>query len=136
MDVLLDAASHAEVDPMRGVSENIIMGQLPRIGTGAAIFFFSDFNKQVRNYQVNICLSNFIFSGCFDLLLDAEKCKAGIEIPMAVGAGVMGTAGMFFGSVATPSMSPQMTPWMGATPGYGASSMSPGKIIFCDFISF
>jgi len=25
------------------------------------------------------------------------------------------------------SMSPQMTPWMGATPGYGASSMSPGK---------
>lgn len=65
-------------------------------------------------------------TGCFDLLLDAEKCKAGIEIPMAVGAGVMGTAGMFFGSVATPSMSPQMTPWMGATPGYGASSMSPG----------
>ncbi|XP_078050939.1 RNA polymerase II subunit RpII215 [Augochlora pura] len=96
VDVLLDAASHAEVDPMRGVSENIIMGQLPRIGTG-----------------------------CFDLLLDAEKCKAGIEIPMAVGVGVMGTAGMFFGSVATPSMSPQMTPWMGATPGYGASSMSP-----------
>lgn len=34
VDVLLDAASHAEVDPMRGVSENIIMGQLPRIGTG------------------------------------------------------------------------------------------------------
>lgn len=97
VDVLLDAASHAEVDPMRGVSENIIMGQLPRIGTG-----------------------------CFDLLLDAEKCKSGIEIPMAVGAG-MGTAGMFFGSVTgiSNSMSPQMTPWMGATPGYGASSMSP-----------
>ncbi|PBC25443.1 DNA-directed RNA polymerase II subunit RPB1 [Apis cerana cerana] len=102
VDVLLDAASHAEVDPMRGVSENIIMGQLPRIGTGIVILI-----------------------GCFDLLLDAEKCKVGIEIPMAVGAGVMGTAGMFFGSVATPSMSPQMTPWMGATPGYGASSMSP-----------
>lgn len=34
VDVLLDAASHAENDPMRGVSENIIMGQLPRIGTG------------------------------------------------------------------------------------------------------
>ncbi|XP_032684491.1 DNA-directed RNA polymerase II subunit RPB1 [Odontomachus brunneus] len=97
VDVLLDAASHAEVDPMRGVSENIIMGQLPRIGTG-----------------------------CFDLLLDAEKCKAGIEIPIAVGAGVMGSAGMFFGSVpGISSMSPQMTPWMGATPGYGASSMSP-----------
>lgn len=34
VDVLMDAASHAEVDPMRGVSENIIMGQLPRLGTG------------------------------------------------------------------------------------------------------
>lgn len=34
----MDAASHAEVDPMRGVSENIIMGQLPRIGTGIVNF--------------------------------------------------------------------------------------------------
>lgn len=34
VDVLMDAASHAELDPMRGVSENIIMGQLPRMGTG------------------------------------------------------------------------------------------------------
>lgn len=104
---------------MRGVSENIIMGQLPRIGTGIV-----SNTQPCRLYRIN---TNFLFFlGCFDLLLDAEKCKAGIEIPMAVGAGVMGTAGMFFGSVATPSMSPQMTPWMGATPGYGASSMSPG----------
>lgn len=74
------------------------------------------------------------YLGCFDLLLDAEKCKSGIEIPMAVGAGMMGTAGMFFGSVTgMSSMSPQMTPWMGATPGYGASSMSPGK---CRIIKF
>ncbi|XP_054267900.1 DNA-directed RNA polymerase II subunit RPB1-like [Macrosteles quadrilineatus] len=93
VDVLMDAASHAEVDPMRGVSENIIMGQLPRMGTG-----------------------------CFDLLLDAEKCKAGIEIPMNMGMGMMGGAGMFFGSAATPSMSPQMTPWVqGSTPAYPGS---------------
>lgn len=83
VDVLLDAASHAEVDPLRGVSENIILGQMPRMGTG-----------------------------CFDLLLDAEKCKQGIEIPLNIGAG-MG-AGMFYGgAVGTPQMgmSPQMTPW-------------------------
>ncbi|CAG2054450.1 unnamed protein product, partial [Timema podura] len=99
VDVLMDAASHAEVDPMRGVSENIIMGQLPRLGTG-----------------------------CFDLLLDAEKCKAGIEIPMSVGAGMVGGAGMFFGSAATPSMSPQLTPWnQSSTPAYGSGSFwSPG----------
>ena len=75
VDVLMEAASHAEVDPMRGVSENIILGQLPRMGTA-----------------------------CFDLLLDAEKCKLGIEIPMNMGAGgMMGGGGMFFGSVASPS---------------------------------
>ena len=99
VDVLMDAASHAEQDPMRGVSENIIMGQLPRMGTAA-----------------------------FDLLLDSEKCKFGIEIPMNVGGGMMGGAGMFFGSAASPSasMTPGMTPWAeGATPAYG-SVWSPG----------
>ncbi|ETN67346.1 DNA-directed RNA polymerase II largest subunit [Anopheles darlingi] len=98
VDVLNDAAAHAEVDPMRGVSENIILGQLPRMGTG-----------------------------CFDLLLDAEKCKLGMEIPHT---SIMGATGMFFGSAATPSM----TPWQqSATPGYGgwspsgpASGMTPG----------
>ncbi|XP_054719438.1 DNA-directed RNA polymerase II subunit RPB1-like [Uloborus diversus] len=96
VDILLDAASHAELDPLKGVSENIIMGQLPRMGTGA-----------------------------FDLLLDAEKCKYGIEIPMV---GAMGGPGVFFGSVASPTsgMSPQMTPWnQGGTPAY-ANAWSPG----------
>lgn len=41
VDVLMDAASHAENDPMRGVSENIIMGQLPKMGTGKTLFDIS-----------------------------------------------------------------------------------------------
>lgn len=61
--MLVEASIHAEVDNLRGVSENIILGQLPPIGTG-----------------------------CFDLMLDAEKCKEGMEIPLNVmgGAGMMG----------------------------------------------
>ena len=39
--MLLDASAHAEVDPMRGVSENIIMGQLPRMGTGKSFGYFN-----------------------------------------------------------------------------------------------
>ena len=35
VDVLLQAAGHAEMDPTCGVFEDIILGQLPRIGTGA-----------------------------------------------------------------------------------------------------
>lgn len=53
VDVLIDAAAHAELDPLKGVSENIIMGQLSSIGTG-----------------------------CLGMLLDPEQCKEGIEIPL------------------------------------------------------
>lgn len=96
VDVLLDAAAHAETDPMRGVSENIIMGQLPKMGTG-----------------------------CFDLLLDAEKCKNGIDFPTTMGALGLGNAGVFFGVGSTPAR----TPWAatGATPSYFSS---PGQSEF------
>ncbi|XP_061171699.1 DNA-directed RNA polymerase II subunit RPB1-like [Saccostrea echinata] len=101
VDILMEAASHGEMDPMKGVSECIMLGQLARIGTGS-----------------------------FDLLLDAEKCKYGMEIPTNIGAGMPGgiSTGLFFGAGASPTagMSPQMTPWQqGATPAY-ASAWSPG----------
>ena len=60
MDVLVDAAAHGETDHLRGVSECIILGKLPHLGTGS-----------------------------FDLMLDAEKCKHGMEIPTNIGAGMM-----------------------------------------------
>ncbi|ALC48227.1 RpII215 [Drosophila busckii] len=103
VDVLMDAAAHAETDPMRGVSENIIMGQLPKMGTG-----------------------------CFDLLLDAEKCRFGIEIPNSLGSSMLGGAAMFIGGGSTPSMTPPMTPWATYhTPRYfpppgHVSAMTPG----------
>lgn len=51
------------------------------------------------------------YAGCFDLLLDAEKCKYGIEIQSTMGPGIIGT-GMFFGAGTTPStQSPNQTPW-------------------------
>ena len=55
----MDAAAHAEVDHLKGVSENIMLGKLASIGTGS-----------------------------FSLLLDAEKCKHGMEIPMGMGGGL------------------------------------------------
>ncbi|XP_015756612.1 PREDICTED: DNA-directed RNA polymerase II subunit RPB1-like [Acropora digitifera] len=103
VDVLMDASSHAEVDTLRGVSECLILGKLPRLGTGS-----------------------------FDLMLDAEKCKFGMEIPTNImGPGMMGGplsgTGMFFGAAGSPTAkSPQMTPWnMGATPAY-LDAWSPG----------
>ncbi|KAI0233692.1 DNA-directed RNA polymerase II subunit RPB1 [Lamellibrachia satsuma] len=103
VDILMEAAAHGEFDPMKGVSENIMLGQLAKIGTGS-----------------------------FDLMLDAEKCKEGMEIPTNIGGSMMGPgAGMFFGSAASPSStigSPQMTPWaQGATPSFQSWSPSIGS---------
>lgn len=53
-DILLEAAQYGEKDPLRGVSENIMLGQLPPVGTGS-----------------------------FKLLLNEEKLKDAIE-PEAV----------------------------------------------------
>lgn len=81
-DVLFNAAVHAEIDPMKGVSENIIMGQLAKIGTG-----------------------------CFDLLLDHQKCLDGIDVPNMM-AGCQ-DLGYFYGVQSTPELlSPSWSPLM------------------------
>jgi DNA-directed RNA polymerase II subunit RPB1 len=56
VDVLMEAATHVEHDPLKRVSENILLEQLAKIGTGA-----------------------------FDLLLDVEKCASAMELPMNFG---------------------------------------------------
>lgn len=78
-------------------------------------------------------------SGCFDLLLDAEKCKYGIEIQSTMGPDLMSGTGMFFGAGSTPStLSPSRTPWMmSGTPQHVAwSPNNPGlfdkPLLFCD----
>jgi DNA-directed RNA polymerase II subunit RPB1 len=53
VDVLIEAAAHSEYDLLKGVSENILLGQLAKIGTGA-----------------------------FEVLLNVEKCASAMELPM------------------------------------------------------
>ncbi|KAL6045208.1 DNA-directed RNA polymerase II subunit RPB1 [Balamuthia mandrillaris] len=55
-DILLEAATFAELDNLKGVTENIILGQLPPLGTG-----------------------------CFDLFLDEVMLKDAMEIPFVTG---------------------------------------------------
>jgi DNA-directed RNA polymerase II subunit RPB1 len=42
VDILLDAAVYAESDHLRGVTENIMLGQLAPIGTGGCTLFLND----------------------------------------------------------------------------------------------
>jgi DNA-directed RNA polymerase II subunit RPB1 len=117
VDILNEAAIHAECDPVKGVSEHIILGQLAVAGTG-----------------------------CFDLVLDSEKCKEGMDIggANAMGGGIhLFSDGMsspqrfsilyicsrsFIFLIFSSGMSPGggATPWnMSNTPAYGGANWSP-----------
>ncbi|KAL3309274.1 DNA-directed RNA polymerase II subunit RPB1 [Cichlidogyrus casuarinus] len=87
VDILMEAASHAERDPIAGVSENVMLGQMARLGTG-----------------------------CFDLLLDSNKCQEAQPIPMAGGIGVFNTAGFDMGNAAWASDATTLEGLGGATP--------------------
>lgn len=113
---MLDAASHAEVDPMRGVSESIIIGQLPRMGTGKF-----KFHIHIFFFQNNL---HFICTGSFDLLLDAEKAKSGIEIPKYGND----SGNNLFYAAGTPPVSPIMTPWNSSSPFYQNSWSSSEEL--------
>ncbi|MED6113234.1 DNA-directed RNA polymerase II subunit rpb1 [Stylosanthes scabra] len=61
VDILLDAAAYAETDHLRGVSENIMLGQLAPIGTG----------------QCELCLNDEMIKNAIDLQL--PSCMDGLE---------------------------------------------------------
>ncbi|RLM57909.1 DNA-directed RNA polymerase II subunit 1 [Panicum miliaceum] len=53
VDILLDAAVYAECDYLKGVTENIMLGQLAPIGTGGCTLFLNDqMLKQVIELQL------------------------------------------------------------------------------------
>ena len=86
-----------------GVSENIMLGQLAKCGTG-----------------------------CFDLVLDSEKCKQGMEIQSNIGYGMTGAiyGGDGMSSPSSSSMSPSQTPWSGATPGGNFICIMTFKLLY------
>jgi DNA-directed RNA polymerase II subunit RPB1 len=98
VDILMEAAVHAEQDPVKGVSENIMLGQLAKAGTG-----------------------------CFDLVLDSEKCKLGMEIQantVAMMNSLLIPDG--FSSPSSAGRSPTRTPgYIGQTPSYAGEAWSP-----------
>lgn len=73
VDVILDAAFHSEIDPLRGVSENIMIGQVPPVGTCS-----------------------------FSLFLDAERSKNAIGIPSMMNGEKDTHYGLYYGVDATP----------------------------------
>ncbi len=100
VDILMEAATYAETDHVRGVSENIMLGQLAPMGTG----------------EFELMLNT-------TMLKDTEQLVDFDEDGMAVDGGYgstpfMGGASPMAGG--TPGMSPAMTP------GMSPANFSPG----------
>jgi DNA-directed RNA polymerase II subunit RPB1 len=106
VEVFLQAAMFGMADELTGVTENIMLGQLARVGTGF-----------------------------MDLLLDDKKLHLAIEhampadtMGMAFGGGMM-TPGAF-----TPrAMTPMMTPSYGSATPFGAFSPSQSPFVTASF---
>ncbi|CAN1226394.1 DNA-directed RNA polymerase II subunit RPB1 [Linum perenne] len=57
VDILLDAAVYAEGDPLRGVTENIMVGQLAPIGTGGCSLYL---NAEMLKKAIELQLPSFM----------------------------------------------------------------------------
>jgi DNA-directed RNA polymerase II subunit RPB1 len=57
VDILLDAAVHAESDYLRGVTENIMLGQLAPFGTGGCALFLND---QMLQQAIELQLPSYV----------------------------------------------------------------------------
>lgn len=101
VEILLEAAFHAEVDPLCGVTENIIMGQLAPYGTG-----------------------------CFDLMMDTSMLKAANDAGPAVSVrepNVLGGGGSDTPVWMTPTAPAQEVGWTNYQGSvYGAFTPTPG----------
>ncbi|WVZ87672.1 LOW QUALITY PROTEIN: hypothetical protein U9M48_034276 [Paspalum notatum var. saurae] len=51
-DILLDAAAYAESDHLKGVTENIMLGQLAPISTGLCIYLYDQMLQQAVELQL------------------------------------------------------------------------------------
>ncbi|KAF6156423.1 hypothetical protein GIB67_009081 [Kingdonia uniflora] len=56
-DILLDAAVYAETDRLRGVTENIMLGQLAPVGTGDCSLYLND---QILQQAIELQLPSYI----------------------------------------------------------------------------
>ena len=106
VDMLMDAAVYAEKEILKGVTENIMMGQLARVGTGE-IDLLLDEEKVVRE-AVEVVVDEF----------GIDK-----DLGMASGGGGIGAATPY---AQTPSMqSPMFGDGMNASPFVSGESFSP-----------
>ena len=131
VDMLMDAALYAEEEILKGVTENIMLGQLPRVGTGDMELLLDE-DKVVRE-AVEVVVDDL--SGDHLGMIGSSSGTAGAATPYAstpfasspmVNAGEMSpfVANGFSPAVGTASFSPAYSP---ASDSYGAYGQDDGS---------
>ncbi|BBN08768.1 DNA-directed RNA polymerase II subunit RPB1 [Marchantia polymorpha subsp. ruderalis] len=133
VDILLDAAVYAEADHLRGVTENIMLGQLAPIGTGD---FGLHLNEQMLQHAIELQLPSFM-EGPGDFGVTPARGSPMIGTPHH--EGMMSPSYLLSPSMRSSpiSDSAQFSPYVGgmvfspSSPGYsptspGYSPQSPG----------
>ncbi|OMH83513.1 DNA-directed RNA polymerase II subunit RPB1 [Zancudomyces culisetae] len=116
VEILLDAAAGGDLDDCRGITENILLGQLPPLGTG-----------------------------CFDLVLDEDMLLHPVVDPRSLGFDLSSLGSTLphpfsdsqLSSPHHPSsspLSPQMTPYHAASPAYSLDHSSIASPVFSPLV--
>lgn len=133
VDMLMDAAVYAEEEVLKGVTENIMMGQLARVGTGDMDLLLDE-QKVVRD-AVEVVVDGF--SGDKDLGLaggdlGSATPYSAMQSPMISSGGEMSPfvegGGAFSPAVSGASFSPAYSPASGSYgSGYASGSYASGS---------
>ncbi|CAI5756294.1 unnamed protein product [Candida verbasci] len=154
VEILLDAAASAELDDCRGISENVMLGQMAPLGTGSFDVMVDDSMLKVEQveyeeggntpYQIEAIDENVAISeSAFSPLQTYEDKSGGLTTyqatsPFNYGAGA--TSPLTFGGVQSPynsgNVSPNFavsspafysptSPSFAASPSFNASNQSP-----------
>lgn len=123
VDILLDAAIYAETDRLRGVSENIIMGQLAPIGTGECALYL---NEEMLKQAIEIPLPSYMEGNLEFGMTPARSPLIGTPYH----EGMMSPSYLLSPNVRlSPSSDAQFSPYVGgmafsptSSPGYSPSS--------------
>jgi len=111
VDMLMDAAMYAEEEVLKGVTENIMMGQLARVGTGDMDLLLDE--QKVMRHAVEIVTDQWDL----DQQTSAESGTLGSATPYAPSTPF----------ASSPMMGGEMSPMVGGafSPAVGGSSFSP-----------
>ncbi|KAL5713952.1 DNA-directed RNA polymerase [Ranunculus cassubicifolius] len=147
VDILLDAAVYAEADHLRGVTENIMLGQLAPIGTGDCALYLND---QMLQQAIELQLPSYMEGGGLDFGVTPSRSPItgtpyheGMMSPYMFSPNVRSSpfsdaqfspyvGGMAFSPTSSPSgYSPSSPGYSPSSPGYsptspGYSPTSPG----------